>query len=496
MVVYEYFNKNMSDIKNISTIQKIITVGALAFFLFTLLMTDEIKSSLVAFNSVEVGVATPAPSGGQGLAIPASCPSFEHSIGACTTTNVNLTCDNSLSIFKGSADNLVARGHGVLNRNNRRTVTPTDPFTFTTQFNNHRCDMMYLEVFDRDNNGRQIHAERLDQNNDGDCNYTNRPLPTRLLNKLENRTRYNFRFSYWWATGGGYARYNGRDSDISIQTVNATYNECAIEPPPTLAPTVTISQSAASTTQNDPFTISWTTNGDTNVCNIQRREPDGTFQLWDTSTGSGSKVATEISPTGSYRFRARCANASGVTAYERLDHDVLAKAPDFSVTPKTIDSGDTIRIRWTCYYSNFGSTPYSWGTLFSTGGNTSGNISIAGPTEFGTYDYQLSCKNGGFGQQTVKVRNPATTISASPTIVNPGGVSSITWSAANVDRCTVTGTDGFSESKNLSVGGRWDDVHITDPITEQTTYTLTCESGVRSATDIVNINLNPTFEEI
>jgi hypothetical protein len=63
----------------------ILTVFLIALFLFS--FTGLVEDDVAAFRSVEVGVATLGPAGIKGgFAIPASCPSYEHTPGECVSS--------------------------------------------------------------------------------------------------------------------------------------------------------------------------------------------------------------------------------------------------------------------------------------------------------------------------------------------------------------------------------------------------------------------------
>ena len=92
----------------------------------------------------------------------------------------------------------------------------------------------------------------------------------------------------------------------------------------------------------------------------------------------------------------------------------------------------------------------------------------------GSYQYP-SCSVAACGA------NASVTISATPTRVQSGQHAYLTWSGTNVTSCTVTGTNGFSQTgkagTNVDAGA----------ITTQTTFTANCDGNAATANVIVNV---------
>ena len=89
------------------------------------------------------------------------------------------------------------------------------------------------------------------------------------------------------------------------------------------------------------------------------------------------------------------------------------------------------------------------------------------------------------------VLNPSLSISASPTLVQAGGTSTITWSASSVNTCSVSEDNpDFADSWSGTSGSE-----TTSGLTAQTTYTLNCTTDGGSVSQSVTINLVPIFQE-
>ncbi len=146
----------------------------------------------------------------------------------------------------------------------------------------------------------------------------------------------------------------------------------------------------------------------------------------------------------------------------------------------TINEGDPATLTWNCKNSSSSS-----GVNFSTGGAASGEAQVS-PLE--TTTYTIVCSNGGEGRITVVVLHPILALTANPTRVRSGNASTLTWSAQNVDTCSLAGP-GVSASGTSGS-------QSTGPVTVESTYTLTCQNTAGSKSQNVTVTLAPSFEEI
>ena len=92
--------------------------------------------------------------------------------------------------------------------------------------------------------------------------------------------------------------------------------------------------------------------------------------------------------------------------------------------------------------------------------------------------------SGSYQYQNCTVLNPTATISASPTRVQSGKTTTVTWSSTDTTSCTVSGP-------GLSASGTSGSQPVT--VTSQAVYTVSCNSGAATATATVNVV--PTFQE-
>ena len=94
---------------------------------------------------------------------------------------------------------------------------------------------------------------------------------------------------------------------------------------------------------------------------------------------------------------------------------------------------------------------------------------------------------GGIGGGAVIDLN----IRAVPSLLRSGQATKVTWSATNADSCTVSGSNGDAWTGLVSpVGGR-----MSSPITQRTSYTLTCLSEGQRFSKTAVVNILPTWRE-
>ncbi|MBI4080090.1 hypothetical protein HY414_02610, partial [Candidatus Kaiserbacteria bacterium] len=88
---------------------------------------------------------------------------------------------------------------------------------------------------------------------------------------------------------------------------------------------------------------------------------------------------------------------------------------------------------------------------------------------------------------------PNLTIRAIPSLVRSGETTNLHWSASNVTSCSVQGENGDQFSGTISPEPEG---QTSSPITEQTTYTLSCEDeDGNTLTQSATVNVNPIWSE-
>jgi hypothetical protein len=100
-----------------------------------------------------------------------------------------------------------------------------------------------------------------------------------------------------------------------------------------------------------------------------------------------------------------------------------------------------------------------------------------------------TCAFGCSGAACLAPPPPSGNIRAIPQLVRSGDVTNVSWSAANVSSCTVSGTD--SDSWSGASGSQ-----VSSKITGQTIFTLTC-TGLDGSTltQSATVNIIPIFQE-
>ena len=284
----------------------------------------------------------------------------------------------------------------------------------------------------------------------------------------------------------------------SCTTVNYAHDEwggaCS---PPASPPDASISQDKSATVQGELFTVTYgrSGGGDASSCELQRQPPSGGgYTAVHTNSGGTSKVSKEVSAaTGTWTYRAQC-SGTGSSSWVSLNHALNGQPPSFIGTQTgsggnsgsnlTINEGDSVRLDWACsaVYNTSASS-----LNFSTGGAVSGSETV---TPADSITYTVACDDSGSSANvSVNVLHPTLSISASPTRVRSGNASVISWSASNVNSCSVTGPGG-------AFGSGASGSQPTGPITGQSIYRLACTTDGGSVSASITVTIAPTFQEI
>jgi hypothetical protein len=156
----------------------------------------------------------------------------------------------------------------------------------------------------------------------------------------------------------------------------------------------------------------------------------------------------------------------------------ISALPTASLTASqtTINSGEASTLTWSSTNATSCTASGGWSGVLATSG-TQGTGAITTNST-----YSLTCSGVGGtsvpATATVMVAAPAAptaSLSANPTIVASGGVSTLTWSSTNATSCTASG--GWSGV--LATSG----TQGTGAITTNSTYSLTC-SGVGGTSNV------------
>ena len=358
----------------------------------------------------------------------------------------------------------------------------------------------------------------------------------------------------WAGTSGSIAAASQQATDYSCYGWSSAYGDgswtsasLTVNPPPSPSVSISANPTSVQIGQSSTITATFAPGSGDNLT-------DDTINI-----GSTSVIPSSTATTRTYTFTPSSAGTTTFLPYIMTSYynswntwgqsvNVTATQPapscTLSASPTSITQGNSTTLSWSCQNATS-----CTGTNFTTGGATSGSTSVS-PTQ--TTTYTGSCTgpggtsgfNGGAGVQvpvscteswscsgeTIVQTNtdcsqtdlstcvfpqfcesgsneclyPAITFNPSgnytgnlqviPTLVQPGGTVQVYWNVANAQSCTVTGTNGDSWSGLASpTNGK-----TSNPITAQTTYTLSCTAyGTNpnvSETQVVNIT--PVYREL
>jgi hypothetical protein len=151
-----------------------------------------------------------------------------------------------------------------------------------------------------------------------------------------------------------------------------------------------------------------------------------------------------------------------------------------NANPHVINNGQAVVLTWS---SNNPNTTRCDSMGGFTGGTGPSGTDTVHPTYSPTpYNYQVKCFNPGnkfwlSNIESVVVSNASATITLAPNRVNPGGATTVTWTANDVTTCSITKNGaawkpGLTGDVNHNVSGS----QAGEAIARQTTYIITCQS--------------------
>lgn len=153
-------------------------------------------------------------------------------------------------------------------------------------------------------------------------------------------------------------------------------------------------------------------------------------------------------------------------------------AVNISANPLTIKNGESSVLTWISSNANTCIASDSWSGSKSTSGSQTVTLST-------TRTYVLTCSNANGSSAsnvtvTVSALAPIVTFSASPSNIEKGNSSVLSWSSSNADTCV--GSGGWSGAKNSSGSQN------VSP-TATATYTITCSGAGGSASKNVTVTV-------
>ncbi len=315
-------------------------------------------------------------------------------------------------------------------------------------------------------------------------------------------------------------------SSINGPQVAAAQATVTVTPRPVTFPSMTITASPASVSYNMGSTISWTVNngGDANAtCSVDGVNgasfPSGTGGSVPATSGSlstGPLMHTseyQITCTNSFATQYAYTTVGVAPATYTLPTVSLSASPT-SISPASLNPSAASTLTWdisgggdptatcTLYNSNYGNGdgekfyPYEFGS----GSGTTGAINAA-------TTWTMSCTNSvGTESATATVTTDSTlphpyllhlNLTASPTTVNYGGSSTLTWttSGASVPADTICYP---SSALSTNAGSNWDTASLlsngtfsTGPLYTTATYYMMCSSDGAGTAGSATITVTP-----
>jgi hypothetical protein len=155
--------------------------------------------------------------------------------------------------------------------------------------------------------------------------------------------------------------------------------------------------------------------------------------------------------------------------------------PQISCSPQVADVNESVAISYSCQNATGSS-----GSGFSTNGQTSGSATatiISPPSGTNTATYGLTCTGSGqsaSAQCSVQINQPAIDLVADPQSVPSGNTTSIGWVTAGMQSCVISSAQDANFTQENAGSTNVNGVAQSDAITQNTTYTLTCQTLGRS----------------
>jgi hypothetical protein len=159
-----------------------------------------------------------------------------------------------------------------------------------------------------------------------------------------------------------------------------------------------------------------------------------------------------------------CTGIGGTTAPVAAAVTILpVPTATLAAAPTAVAAGGTAALTWTSTNATACTASGGWnGALGVNGSRTTAAVSAA-------TSYSLACTGpGGTSPVATAIVNviPAATLTVYPSVIAPGGTSTLTWNSSNAASCTAS--DGWSGA--LSIGG----TQSTGAVGATTAYSLTC----------------------
>ena len=240
------------------------------------------------------------------------------------------------------------------------------------------------------------------------------------------------------------------------------------------APTVTLSTSAAQVNSGDTATLTWSSTNATS-CTASGGWSGG-------KATSGTEALPPITASATYTLT--CTGEGG-DASRAVTIDVNGTSGPtlvFSASPETVAFNTASQLTWTAQNVDTCEASGAW-----SGQKVLDGTATTGPL-VATSEFTLTCE-GAAGSVTRSVtvsvaapNQPVLNFNVSPTTVQPNGSATLSWSSSNADSCESAGDWAGPRPLNgmLSTG----------PLTQPSTYALTCSNATGSVTRTVTVDVS------
>jgi hypothetical protein len=179
---------------------------------------------------------------------------------------------------------------------------------------------------------------------------------------------------------------------------------------------------------------------------------------------SGSQSTGPLTATTVYSLT--CAGPGGTTAPAVALVSILPRPTvTLTVSPPAVAAGASSTLAWTSSNATSCTASGGWsGSLAPNGSQSTGPVSSA-------TSYSLSCTGSGGTASASAMVNliPTATLAVSPSVVAPGGTSTLTWNSSNATSCTAS--NGWTGT--LPGGG----TQSTGAVSATTSYSLVCNGA-------------------
>ena len=285
--------------------------------------------------------------------------------------------------------------------------------------------------------------------------------------------------------GGTYGRFRYVPSQDVFVAVNSSAGDVFVYRLPgssaPSAPAIALSASPAQVNSQGSSTLTWST---TNASSCTASGG------WSGSVAtSGTQTVGPISANTTYTLT--CTNSSGTSSSKSATVSIVTATPaptvSISASPTSVASGGASTLSWTSLNATSCTASGAWSGTKAT----QGSQSIASLTTTGVFT--LTCTGtGGSGQSSSQVTvtgtptpaAPTLNLSATPTTVQSGGSTQLSWSSSNATSCTAsgawTGTKAVTGSE--AVGS----------LTANATFTLQCSGTGGSISKSAGVTISAT----